>query len=63
MPLSLGGINDSLRDSLYIKILRGVQLGLAIVVLGVSASNASTWTDLECSVPGKLGYNIAAVSC
>ncbi|KAL2038315.1 hypothetical protein N7G274_008964 [Stereocaulon virgatum] len=31
----------------------------SIVVLGITASDASKWGGWECSVPSKLGYNIA----
>lgn len=62
MPLSIGPGLLTLRENLLIRILRGLQFILAVVVLAVSASNISNWHELYCSTPGKLAYNIAAVS-
>ena len=62
MPFSIGAGLDTLRDNLYIRILRALQFLFAVVVLGVSAASAADWHDLSCGIPGKVAYNIAAVS-
>ncbi|KAL8946709.1 MAG: hypothetical protein Q9222_006933 [Ikaeria aurantiellina] len=40
--------------------VRLLQLFITIIVLGITASNAGDFSSIGCSVPSKLGYNIAA---
>ncbi|KAL8714515.1 MAG: hypothetical protein Q9220_001463 [cf. Caloplaca sp. 1 TL-2023] len=44
----------------WLWFVRLLQLFVTIIVLGVTASNASDFSSIGCSVPSKLGYNIAA---
>ncbi|KAL8901651.1 MAG: hypothetical protein Q9207_005092 [Kuettlingeria erythrocarpa] len=44
----------------WLWFVRIVQLLLSILILGIAASNAADFSGISCSVPAKLGYNIAA---
>ncbi|KAL8846777.1 MAG: hypothetical protein Q9221_008158 [Calogaya cf. arnoldii] len=44
----------------WLWFVRLVQLLVTIIILAITASSASDFTSLSCSVPSKLGYNIAA---
>ncbi|KAL8668265.1 MAG: hypothetical protein Q9168_007103 [Polycauliona sp. 1 TL-2023] len=44
----------------WLWFVRLVQMLVTIIVLGITASSASDFSTLSCSVPSKLGFNIAA---
>ncbi|KAL8688031.1 MAG: hypothetical protein Q9218_005955 [Villophora microphyllina] len=44
----------------WLWFVRLLQLLVTIIVLAIAASNASELSSIDCSVPSKLGYNIAA---
>ncbi|KAL9038738.1 MAG: hypothetical protein Q9180_002951 [Flavoplaca navasiana] len=44
----------------WLWFVRLLQMLITIIVLGIVASSASDFGSLSCSVPSKLGYNIAA---
>ncbi|KAL8773678.1 MAG: hypothetical protein Q9209_001444 [Squamulea sp. 1 TL-2023] len=44
----------------WLWFVRLLQMLVTVIVLAITASNASDFTSLSCSVPSKLGYNIAA---
>lgn len=67
LPLALvceditdGGYNQ------YVKTAKRAAVGgktdSDAVILAIAASNAADFTGISCSVPSKLGYNVAAVS-
>ncbi|KAL8778249.1 MAG: hypothetical protein Q9213_007501 [Squamulea squamosa] len=45
----------------WLWFVRLLQILVTLIVLAITASNASDFTSISCSVPSKLGYNIAAV--
>ena len=54
--------DNAMRKNDVIFAFRGLQVIFVISILGVAGNDASTWSDIECSIPAKLAYNIAAVS-
>ncbi|KAI4250087.1 MAG: hypothetical protein L6R40_000259 [Gallowayella cf. fulva] len=44
----------------WLWFVRLLQILVTIIILAITASNASDFTSIGCSVPSKLGYNIAA---
>ncbi|KAL8806708.1 MAG: hypothetical protein Q9200_004929, partial [Gallowayella weberi] len=42
--------------------VRLAQMGFTIAIIALAASNASVFNSIGCSVPSKLGYNIAAAA-
>lgn len=53
---------DRIRSNRFIWGVRFFQIIIALAILGVCASSASAWHDIDCSTPGRLAYHIAAVS-
>lgn len=62
LPALLTGDNLALRKNLLLWILHLAQILIAVIVLAITASNASDFKGYGCNVPSKLGYNIAAVN-
>ena len=52
---------DRIRSNRFIWSVRFLQGIFAIAILGICASNASTWAEIGCSTPSRLAYHIAAV--
>ena len=52
---------ESFRDDRYLWGARLLQLLFALIILGVTGEGASLWKSIDCNVPSKLGFNIAAV--
>lgn len=50
------------RSFFWIWYIRIFQLILTLVVLGIAAANIASFGNLDCSVPGKLAWNVACVS-
>ena len=63
--VNLSGMTDrsAPRGFPYIWYIRLVQIFFSLIVLAISAANASSLNSIACGVPGKLGYNIACVWC
>lgn len=61
LPGFLGG-EGHLRQNIPLAIVWVIQLLVAFIVLGTSASYAADFTDAGCNVPAKIGYNVACVS-
>lgn len=46
----------------WLFFVRILQMVVTILILAIAASSAHDFTGIGCSVPSKLGYNVAAVS-
>ncbi|KAL9599163.1 MAG: hypothetical protein Q9219_004030 [cf. Caloplaca sp. 3 TL-2023] len=61
-PRALESRNGESYLRVVYRFVRVAQMVITIIILAITASNASDFSTIGCSVPSKLGYNIAAVS-
>lgn len=50
------------RGDNYLWVARLLQLIFTVAILGVTGDGASLWKSIDCNIPTKLAFNIAAVS-